>query len=356
MKKQKKKIFVAMSGGVDSSVAAALLKKRGFNVVGVFMKPWAPAAKTLNGRNDFCMWRQDREDALHVASVLNIPLLTWDFSREYGRKVTRYMVDAYRHGITPNPDVMCNKEIKFGLFFKRALREGADLIATGHYAKTKNGKLLRAKDKNKDQTYFLWTLTQEQLAKTLFPVGDMTKPQVRAMAKRLKLPVYDKKDSQGICFIGQMNVKDFLKSRIKPKKGKILHIDGRILGEHDGAYYYTVGQRHGLDIRDGSGPYFVVSKDVKKNTITVGERRNLLGKEARVAELHWISGKPPKFPAKVMVKIRYRTQSVAVTLHLNSLPGQGHLVFMRPQRAITPGQSAVFYRGRAILGGGIIIG
>lgn len=351
-KQKKKNVFVAMSGGVDSSVAAALLKKQGLDVTGVFMKPWQPDGFA-------CLWRKDREDALRVASILDIPLLTWDFSREYEDKVTGYMIDAYRYGITPNPDVMCNKEIKFGLFFKRALREGADFIATGHYAQTKNGKLLQAKDKNKDQTYFLWALTQKQLVKTLFPVGNMTKSRVRAIAKRLKLPVFDKKDSQGICFVGQMDVEDFLKTRIKPKRGEILCMDGRVLGEHDGVYYYTVGQRHGLDIRDGKGPYFVVSKNVKKNIITVGDEKALLKEETHITNLHWISEGAPKLPIRLLVKIRYRTPSVSATLHSNGLPlagqvDQGRLVFARPQRAIAPGQSAVFYRGNEVLGGGVI--
>jgi tRNA-specific 2-thiouridylase len=342
-------VFVAMSGGVDSSVVAALLKQRGFRVVGVFMKPWQPAGFS-------CMWHRDREDALRVASVLDIPLETWDFSHEYKKKVTRYMLDGYRRGMTPNPDVMCNKEIKFGFFFERARKEGADYIATGHYAQTKNGKLFKAKDTNKDQTYFLWTLSHWHLERTLFPVGDMTKPQVRALAKRLQLPVFDKKDSQGVCFVGQLDVKDFLKSHIKPRQGKIVHVDGCVIGEHDGAYFYTIGQRHGLDIRDGGGPYFVVSKDVKKNVIVVGTERDLMRREVHITDVHWIGGIAPKFPARVMVKIRYRTPSASATLSSDLSDGKacGRLVFTRPQRAITPGQSAVFYRGRTILGGGII--
>src|SRR3989338_4245596 len=221
MKSQIKTIYVAMSGGVDSSVAAALLKKQGYDVVGVFMKPWSPVIETRDKRQEtsFCLWRQDREDAMRAAAVLGIPLLTWDFSREYKKEVGDYMIREYKAGRTPNPDVMCNKEIKFGLFLKMALKEGADYIATGHYVKKQKAKskkqnhnskskiiyrLFQAKDKNKDQSYFLWTLSQEQLKYCLFPIGDYTKPEVRKLAKKFGLPNYDKKDSQGVCFIGPL--------------------------------------------------------------------------------------------------------------------------------------------------------
>lgn len=332
-----------MSGGVDSSVSAALLRRQGFRVVGVFMRPWQdPSAP--------CLWQNDREDALRVAAVLGIPLETWDFSREYGRKVAGYMIDGYRRGLTPNPDVMCNKEIKFGLFFKRAIKEGADFVATGHYARIgKTGDLRKARDPNKDQTYFLWTLTQSQLGKTLFPVGGYLKPEVRRLARKFKLPNAAKKDSQGVCFVGPMNIKGFLKRHIKPRGGKILHVDGRVLGEHDGAWYYTIGQRHGLNITLGGGPYFVVSKNVKKNIVVVGGEKDLNSKTAQIAEINWI-GKTPKFPLNLSVKIRYRTPVVPATLSKN-----GKLEFKNPQRAITPGQSVVFYKSQKVLGGGVII-
>ncbi len=338
---KKQMVYVAMSGGVDSSVAAAILKKRGFNVVGVFMRPWQdPFAP--------CIWQNDREDALRVAAILDIPLETWDFSREYGKYVTKYMIEGYRKGLTPNPDVMCNKEIKFGLFFKQAMKEGADFVATGHYARTKNGEMLIAEDSNKDQTYFLWTLTKDQLLKTLFPLGDYAKPEVRKFAKKFKLPTATKKDSQGVCFVGPMDVKAFLKRHIKPRNGKILHIDGQILGEHDGAWYYTIGQRHGLNITLGGGPYFVVSKDVKKNIVVVGTEKDLNSKTARIADINWI-GKIPNFPVNLSVKIRYRTPAVPAKLSKN-----GKLEFKKAQRAITPGQSAVFYLRNKVLGGGVI--
>lgn len=344
-----KTVYVAMSGGVDSSVAAALLKRQGYTVVGVFMKPWSPPDEQAAT----CPWHRDREDALRVASVLDIPLLTWDFSEAYGSAVTDYMVETYRRGNTPNPDVMCNKEIKFGLFFRKAVEEGADAIATGHYARiraTRAGPVLaKALDENKDQTYFLWMLTQPQLERTLFPIGDYAKPDVRKLAKRFGLPVFDKKDSQGVCFVGPMDVKEFLKRRIKPKEGSIRSLDGRELGWHDGAAYYTIGQRHGLGISAGGGPYYVVAKDMKKNIIYVGSEQDLAGRSARIERISWVAD-APELPIMLDVKIRYRAPSQRAILRRD-----GTLIFKRPQRAIAPGQSAVFYCGQRILGGGVLV-
>ena len=338
----KQKVYVAMSGGVDSSVAAALLKKRGFDVVGVFMKPWQPKI------GSFCLWKEDREDAMRAASVLDIPFKTWDFSKQYKKFVTDYMVREYKSGRTPNPDVMCNKEIKFGLFFDKAMKEGADHIATGHYVRLKNGRLLVAKDKNKDQSYFLWTLNQRTLSKCLFPIGDYIKPEVRKMAKKFGLPNPDKKDSQGVCFIGPLDMKDFLQTKIKTKKGNILSLGVTILGEHDGVYYYTIGQRHGLDISIGGGPYYVVSKNIKKNIIYVGDEKNLYSKQLQVSDTSWIGGEL-KLPAQLDVRLRYRAG-----LKKAVLKKSGILELKTPERAITSGQSAVFYRKGELLGGGII--
>ncbi len=345
-------VYVGMSGGVDSSVAAALLKKLGHNVVGVFMKPWQPQAISnsqfsISNDSEWCLWKQDREDALRAASAIGIPLLTWDFSKEYKKHVTDYMIKEYKAGRTPNPDVMCNKEIKFGLFLKRALKEGADYIATGHYIQRKGDQLLQGKDKNKDQSYFLWTLTPEQIKHSLFPIGGFTKPEVRKLAKKFKLPNHDKKDSQGVCFIGPLDMKEFLTSYIKPKKGKILNTKGENIGTHDGVYYYTLGQRHGLDIKLGGGPYYVIDKDIKKNIIYVGPNAEAVARNTRVEEFNWID--TPKFPLQVDVKVRYRARSVKATLNK-----KGELIFKKPERAVTPGQSAVFYRGQVMLGGGII--
>jgi len=335
-------VYVAMSGGVDSSVAAALLKKEGYEVVAVFMKQWSPT-----GRNMPCIWKQEREDAMRVAVALDIPFKTWDFSKEYEKEVVSYMIHEYRAGRTPNPDVMCNKEIKFGLFFEKAVTEGVDYIATGHYIIKKGNKLYQAKDDNKDQSYFLWTLREKQIKKCLFPIGDYIKPEIRKLAKKFKLPNAKKKDSQGVCFIGPLDVKQFLKTYIKPKKGKIL-CDRKIIGEHDGAFYYTIGQRHGLNIKLGGGPYYVISKDFKKNIIYVGKETELYSTECTIEKLSWIN-EAPIFPAKIDVKIRYRTKSIKAVLSKN-----GNLKFIKPASAITSGQSAVFYRGQRLLGGGII--
>ena len=350
-----------MSGGVDSSVAAALLKKQGFEVVGVFMKPWQPFDKA-QGKPSFCMWKEDREDAMRAASVLGIPLKTWDFSKEYKKFVTDYMIKEYKAGRTPNPDVMCNKEIKFGLFYERAVKESADYIATGHYVRLKRNEhgtmnrehahcsLLTAHDSNKDQSYFLWTLKQKQLEKCLFPIGDYVKPEVRKLAKKFGLPNHDKKDSQGVCFIGPLDMKSFLKTKIKPKPGKILlhGAHAKVLGQHDGVYYYTIGQRHGLNIGIGGGPYYVVSKDIKKNIIYVGNEKDLYSRKLKVSNISWV-GEKLKLPAQLDVRLRYRAQLKKTILKKN-----GELQLKTPERAITSGQSAVFYKKGELLGGGII--
>ncbi|MDO8495377.1 MAG: tRNA 2-thiouridine(34) synthase MnmA, partial [bacterium] len=369
----KRKVFVAMSGGVDSSVAAALLKKRGFKVVGVFFKPWQPKKGV-----EFCNWKEDRQDALAAASTLGIPFKTWDFSKEYKEKVGDYMIDAYREGITPNPDVMCNKEIKFGIFLKKALAEGADFIATGHYVRLKRTsgklkvfkvrkvseldkpdelyKLYTARDSAKDQSYFLWTLTQKELKHCLFPVGDYAKPEIRKMAKKFGLPNHDKKDSQGVCFIGQLNMRDFLKYYIKPKPGKIkLLKDSEVVGEHEGVYFYTIGQRHGLNISNGQGPYYVTGKDLKKNIVYVSTNstEDLESREVYISDTSWV-GNNPKFPGKINIKARYRTKEIGAKISRSS-KGVFKLVATTPIRAITPGQSVVFYRGQEMLGGGVIV-
>ncbi|HZZ99150.1 MAG TPA: tRNA 2-thiouridine(34) synthase MnmA [Candidatus Paceibacterota bacterium] len=338
-----KKVYVGMSGGVDSSVAAALLKKQGYEVTGVFMKPWQPDF-AMDG--ELCLWKQDREDALRAASATGIPLLTWDFSKEYKKAVTDYMIREYRAGRTPNPDVMCNKEIKFGIFLRRALKEGADYIATGHYIRRKGSKLYQAKDKNKDQSYFLWTLTPEQVERSLFPIGDYEKPEVRKLAKKFGLPNHAKKDSQGVCFIGPLDMKEFLQEYIKPKPGKVIHTDGRVLGTHDGVYYYTIGQRHGLNLSIAGGPYYVIGKDIKKNIIYVGDDARAVSSKAKVGEFNWLD---PKKPANLSVKVRYRAPSVKATLK------GSQLIFAKPERAVTSGQSAVFYSGQRLIGGGIIL-
>lgn len=334
-----------MSGGVDSSVAALLLKKQGLAVVGVFMKPWqTPGVR--------CQWQADRQDALRVAAALDIPLKTWDFSAAYARRVTRAMIAEYRRGRTPNPDVLCNAYIKFGLFYDRARKEGADFIATGHYARltAKNGRayISSAADKNKDQTYFLWGTPPRALERTLFPVGHLTKPTLRALAAKAGLPTADKKDSQGVCFVGDMDVKAFLMRHIASKAGPIRHTDGRRLGTHDGAAYYTIGQRHGLDIKDGGGPYYVVSKNMRTNTVVVGTETELYSDTARITDAAWF-GPRPAVGSRVQVKVRYRTPAYPAIIG-----PRGTLKFVTPVRAVAPGQSAVVYKGRLLLGGGIL--
>ena len=330
-----------MSGGVDSSVAAYSLTRGGYNVVGVFMKQWSPPGMP-------CIWEREREDALRVASHLGIPIETWDFSRQYERHVAEPMVAGYRRGETPNPDVECNRHIKFGMFANRAFKAGADFIATGHYARTVGATLLKARDENKDQTYFLWAVPTNVLRRTLFPIGHLTKPQVRTLARRAGLSVAEKPDSQGVCFVGEMNVKEFLVQRIRPKTGTILHRDGRVIGRHDGAAYYTIGQRHGLNIRDGGGPYFVLSRDVRRNVVTVGTERDLYGMRALVRDTQWRERRPAP-GERVRVRIRHRAALVSATV-------RGKVItFAGPVRALAPGQSLVFYRGGHCIGGGIMV-
>lgn len=339
-----------MSGGVDSSVAALLLQKKGCDVVGVYMKGWSLtdcAAK-------------DAEDARRVAGDLNIPFYVFDFEDEYKKSVVDYMVSGYASGITPNPDVMCNREIKFGLFLKKALALGADYIATGHYVREANNKLLQAKDLNKDQSYFLWTLTQEQLKYCLFPIGEYIKPEVRVLAKKYGLPTAEKPDSQGICFIGEINAAEFLKEKLGKNPGSIKTVDGRTIGTHDGAIFYTIGQRKGIGIKGSLAGeqgkiYYVAAKNVDTNTLWVaeGESRKLFSKELIVKDINWISGKQPKLPLKCSARIRYRQPLQNCTV--NSSTHQLKVLFNIPQRAITPGQSAVFYSEKGeLLGGGII--
>ena len=365
-------VYVAMSGGVDSSVAAALLKKKGHHVVGVYFKPWSPSTGSTSSLQEssgqsqaYCDWQQDRRDAMRVAIKLGIDFRTWDFSEEYGREVAQYMIQAYKSGLTPNPDVMCNKEIKFGLFLKKALTEGADFIATGHYAqvrkvirnKTKviSYELLKAKDTNKDQTYFLWTLTQDQLKHVLFPIGEYTKPQIRVMAKKFGLPTFDKKDSQGVCFVGQLNMKDFLEKYIKQEPGPIYlaveplsspEAQPLQIGTHDGAAYYTIGQRHGF--RAQGGPYYVIAKNIEKNELYVTNKKTRLElRISRISDVHWIMGKTG-LPVSVNAKIRYRTAEIPAVV------GKDSIRFQKSALSVTPGQSVVFYKGQEVLGGGIL--
>ncbi|HTM68940.1 MAG TPA: tRNA 2-thiouridine(34) synthase MnmA [Candidatus Binatia bacterium] len=344
-----KKITVAMSGGVDSSVAAALLVREGHEVSGAFMKNWSDEADPCTGE---CAWKQERQDALRVAATLGIPFETYDFEDDYRREVVDYMVREYAAGRTPNPDVLCNSKVKFHLFLRRALENGADMIATGHYARVEDGALLAGVDANKDQSYFLHRLTKEQLSRTLFPVGHLPKPEVRRLAKEFGLPTAEKKDSQGICFIGKVDLANFLGAKIAARTGPIVTTDGHVVGRHPGAVPFTIGQRHGLGV-GGGAPYFVVDKDVARNTVVVARDQAELDASALVAnEAQWISGAAPPLPLACKARIRYRQplQDCTVTATATGL----HVDFARPQRAISPGQFIVFYQEDRCLGGAVI--
>jgi len=349
-----------MSGGVDSSVATAILKDQGYDCTGVYMKNWSGDDYGLQVD---CPWEKDQEDVEKVCKVLDIPFRSFNFEKEYRARVIEYFFTEYKAGRTPNPDVMCNKEIKFHLFLERALAEGADLIATGHYVRKKssNGahQLLKGKDPNKDQSYFLYNLTQEQLAKTLFPIGELLKPKVRELAKKYKLPNADKPDSQGICFIGEIDVQEFLRSRIKPHKGDIIDLDSKEkVGEHDGIEFFTIGQREGLGIGGTKEPYFVVNKDGRKNILYVGmgiDHPKLFRKEAVLENMHLIdaSMSVQNLTGKdLQASVRYRHKPQACKIE--SKNNRIKVTFQKPQRAITPGQSLVLYNEEICLGGGII--
>lgn len=344
-RKNAQKIIVAMSGGVDSSVAAALLKRAGFEVIGVFMK-----------LVDVPRFREGKKVAREVAKNLKIPFLVLDLRKEFKKRIINEFLKEYRTGRTPNPCVICNREIKFNFLFKKARKLNANYVATGHYAQLKQGKLLRGKDKEKDQSYFLWQLNQKQLKHILFPVGDHTKAQVRKLAKKFKLPVFTVPESMEICFIqtpSLRSVNDFLARHIKQKSGKIVDTKGKIIGQHQGLAFYTIGQRKG--IRLSGGPYWVLDKNIKKNLLIVTRNENDLFKKELIAKkVNWISGKKPKLPLKIKAKIRYRHTAASTIITKTLSPKTYHLKFNRPQRAITPGQSVVFYKGQEVLGGGII--
>lgn len=337
-----------MSGGVDSSVTAALLKDQGYDVTGVYMKNWS---QDLPGFT--CPWKEDYTDAKRVAVQLGIDFKMYDFEKEYRHKVVDYMVREYKAGRTPNPDVMCNQEVKFKLFLETALEDGADMIATGHYARIKDGRLYAGLDDNKDQSYFLCRVTEEALKKSLMPIGEYHKPEVRKIAKEKGLFTAEKKDSQGICFVGKVGIKEFLLNELGPQpKGPIVDQDGKEIGEHDGAIFYTIGQRHGLNVGGGL-PYYVSSKDMKANTVYVTtnlDDTNLWSREIGLEDIHWIN-EPLEQCDGCLARLRYRGPLVM---------GQfidGKLVLAEEVRGVAAGQSAVMYSqadpGR-VIGAGIV--
>lgn len=358
-----KKVLVAMSGGVDSSVAAALLKKQGYLVTGGFMKNFSPESWAgVVGRD--CPWEDDWRDVQKVSRKLGISCRSFNFEKEYSQKVVDYFFAEYRAGRTPNPDIMCNKEIKFGLFLKEALRLGFDYVASGHYARLRRElpisnfqfpkcRLLKGVDPQKDQSYFLYNLTQKQLSRVLFPIGGYAKPEVRKLAKHFALPNAGKKDSQGLCFVGRINLREFLKTRLSEKKGEIVDLDGHVIGTHPGAWFYTIGQRRGIGVGGGK-PYYVAEKLVRSNKLIVSSRvarSPLCRKVLKLRKPHWI-GEQPRLPLSCRAKIRYQQidQVCVVKREKNGLVAK----FAKPQFAPAPGQSVVFYQKDAVLGGAII--
>ena len=354
-----KKIIVGVSGGVDSSVAALLLKQQGSEVTGVFMKNWEE-----DDTDDFCSAEDDIQDAQSICQSIGIDFKKINFAAEYWDHVFAYFLEEYRAGRTPNPDVLCNKEIKFKAFLDYAKHLGGNYIATGHYARKrtlKNGEyqLLKGLDHNKDQSYFLYTLGQEQLHYTLFPIGELEKKTVREIAEKHHLVTHNKKDSTGICFIGERKFKTFLKQYLPAKAGEIHDENGIVIGKHDGLMYYTIGQRQGLGIGGVKGrpeiPWFAAQKDLKNNILITVQGNNhplLLRQELSALKLHWVKGEAPSTEFKCKAKARYRQadQACSVTIENN----QAQVIFDQPQRAITPGQSIVFYADEVCLGGGII--
>jgi len=337
-----KTVYVGMSGGVDSSLSALLLKEQGYNVVGVYMKNWS---RDLPGMK--CPWAEDLADAKRVAVRLGIDFKVFDFETEYKQKVVDYMLSEFEKGRTPNPDIMCNQEIKFKLFYETAMEDGADLIATGHYARTDGKNLLMAVDQNKDQTYFLYRISEDAIAHTLFPVGGMLKPDVKKLAAKKGLENAYKKESMGVCFVGEVGMEDFLKQYFPEKAGPIIDAEtGEKLGVHEGAIFYCVGQRHGLNLGGGL-PYYVVRKDVVKNTIYVS--RNLNSKDLWTDELELEDIVLRGEPKNLFVRLRHRAELIPAILEGNKLK------FEKPVKRPASGQSAVFYNGNICLGGGIIL-
>ncbi len=352
LKKKKQNVYVALSGGVDSAVAALKLVEGGHNVTGVFMKNWSGEEY---GLEDTCPWKKDQTDAKSVCDHLGIPFKTYNFEKEYRKEIIQYFFDEYKRGNTPNPDILCNQQIKFGVFLKRALEDGADMIATGHYAQKGenndgNYDLLRAADPTKDQTYFLYRITQEQLARSLFLLGMLKKTEVRNLAKENKLPVAEKPDSQGICFLGKIDVVEFLKKEIKPKAGDIVDIDtGAKVGEHQGVWFYTNGQREGLGIGGLDKPYFVADKDLKKNILFAAkgkENSKLHATGVKISNVHWINNLPGKEKVKGMVRYRQEPEECSID--------ETTITFSSPIWLPSTGQSAVLIKNETVLGGGII--
>ncbi|WP_342525320.1 tRNA 2-thiouridine(34) synthase MnmA [Chryseomicrobium sp. FSL W7-1435] len=350
-----KRVVIGMSGGVDSSVAAYLLKEQGYDVIGIFMKNWDDTDE-----NGVCTATEDYDDVIKVCNQIGIPYYAVNFEKQYWDKVFTYFLDEYKAGRTPNPDVMCNKEIKFKAFLEHALALGADYLATGHYARVEERdgqfRMLRGVDNNKDQTYFLNQLNQDQLKHVLFPIGELEKKRVREIALEQGLATATKKDSTGICFIGERDFKTFLSGYLPAQPGSMETMDGKPVGKHDGLMYYTIGQRHGLGIGGAGDPWFVVGKDLKRNVLFVGQsaQNEALYSTSLIADtLSFTTNeeKPAEFTCTA--KFRYRQQDTGVTVHLLG-NDRAEVIFDEPVRSITPGQAVVFYQGDECLGGATI--
>lgn len=349
------RVVVGMSGGVDSSVAALILKEQGYDVIGIFMKNWDDTDE-----NGVCTATEDYEDVIRVCNQIGIPYYAVNFEKQYWDKVFTYFLDEYKAGRTPNPDVMCNKEIKFKAFLEHAMNLGADYLATGHYARVEDRdgerKMLRGLDENKDQTYFLNQLSQDQIEKVLFPIGNLEKSRVRELAKEANLATATKKDSTGICFIGERNFKEFLGNYLPAQPGNMETMNGEVKGKHDGLMYYTIGQRQGLGIGGSGEPWFVVGKDLERNVLLVeqGFHNELLYSDSITAvNVSFVSDKEKPKTFECTAKFRYRQPDNAVTVELQD-DGTAKVLFKEPIRAVTPGQAVVFYDGEECLGGGTI--
>lgn len=350
------RVIVGMSGGVDSSVTAALLKDEGYEVIGIFMKNWDDTDE-----NGVCTATEDYDDVIKVCNQLDIPYYAVNFEQKYWDHVFTYFLDEYKSGRTPNPDIVCNKEIKFKAFLHHALTLGADYLATGHYAQVRTEKdgtvsMLRGKDDNKDQTYFLNQLNQEQLQKVMFPLGGLMKQEVRDIAHEKGLSTANKKDSTGICFIGERNFKEFLQSYLPAQPGQMVTEDGMVKGQHEGLMYYTLGQRQGLGIGGSGEPWFVLDKNLNENKLIVGQgfhHQGLYSEGLYASDFNWIDDIVREEPFSCTAKFRYRQMDQGVTVHPKS-NGEAYIAFDEPQRAITPGQAVVFYADDVCLGGATI--
>jgi len=372
IREKKPRVLIALSGGIDSAVSAYLLIKHGYEVEAAFMKNWSSTKGLVKNE---CPWLADRQDALRVAAFLRIPLHTLDFEKEYQKRVMNYFFKEYAAGRTPNPDVMCNKEIKFKLLYDWAMKHGFNYLATGHYAKiglsAKGGglrgkastpsslryTLLRSADEFKDQTYFIYNIRPEQLPHLMFPVGGMKKEKVRALARKLKLPNAEKKESMGLCFVGKIRLQEFLNQKLKPKPGDIIDQHGQKVGEHQGLHNFTIGQRQGIKV-GATGPYYVTKKDLSTNTLYVTndpEDKNLRTKEVQIHSVNWLVPSYILQATSYKLTGRYRHQGDLVPLSIAKIDkNHYHITFKKPQKAVASGQSLVLYRGKTCLGGGII--